>query len=219
MLNDSLSYAKDAVWEKWVRWILLIVSAIIFPLLWGYALEVVRGKKPAPELENWGKLFVDGLKLLLIVIIYAIPALILLIGFVGVGALMALAGAFASSPGTVLAGIGSIIGGILVAFIVAIIIALVEIIGIIRFARTGSIGEAFNFNAILDHIGKIGWVSYIVNLIVLVIVVIVIAAVLNFIPVIGQVLLFILSPVITIFEARYVTLVYDSAQPAAAPAA
>ena len=53
-LNDSLEYAKDAVWGKWVRWLLLIISSIIFPLMLGYELEMYRGKKPAPEPENWG---------------------------------------------------------------------------------------------------------------------------------------------------------------------
>jgi len=213
-LNDSFEYAKDAVWEKWVRWLLLIVSSIIFPLMMGYQVEIYRGKKPAPELENWGKLFVDGLTLLVIALIYAIPILILLVLFVGVGALMTLAGALASSPGTVMAGVGSIIGGILITFIVALIIALVAIIGVIRFARTGSMGEAFNFNAILAHIGKIGWLSYIFSLIVVCIVVGIIGFIIGFItgifPPVGWLISIIIAPVIAIFEARYITLVYDS---------
>jgi hypothetical protein len=53
VLNDSLEYAKDAVWEKWARWLLLIVSSIIFPLILGYELEVYRGKKPAPDPSEW----------------------------------------------------------------------------------------------------------------------------------------------------------------------
>ena len=47
MLGDSIEYAKDAVWGKWVRWILLVISTIIFPLILGYMMEVYRGKKPA----------------------------------------------------------------------------------------------------------------------------------------------------------------------------
>ncbi|MDD1661488.1 MAG: DUF4013 domain-containing protein, partial [Methanomicrobiales archaeon] len=70
VLNESIEYAKDAVWGKWARWILLIIASIIFPLIMGYELEVYRGKKPAPEPENWGKLFIDGIKLLIIQIIY-----------------------------------------------------------------------------------------------------------------------------------------------------
>ena len=40
-------------------------------------------------------------------------------------------------------------------------------IGVVRFARTGSIGEAFNFSAIRATIAKIGWVPYIIALVVL----------------------------------------------------
>jgi hydrogenase/urease accessory protein HupE len=91
MLQESFDYAKEAVWEKWMKWILLIVSGIIFPLMWGYILEIVRGKKPAPELQNWVKLFVDGLKLLVIIIIYAIPVLIVLAIFGGFALFSAMA--------------------------------------------------------------------------------------------------------------------------------
>ena len=35
MLGDSFSYAKDAVWGKWVQWILLVISTIIFPVIMG----------------------------------------------------------------------------------------------------------------------------------------------------------------------------------------
>ena len=66
-----------------------------------------------------------------------------------------------------MAAIGTMLVGLLVVFVLAIIIALFEMIGIVRFARTGSIGEAFNFSAILATIGKIGWVPYIIALVVL----------------------------------------------------
>ena len=51
--------------------------------------------------------------------------------------------------------------------------------GAVRFARTDSFGEAFNFSAILAHIGRIGWGPYIVALIVLMVVIGVINAVLS----------------------------------------
>jgi len=34
MLTESYEYAKEALWEKWRKWILLIISAIIFPCYW-----------------------------------------------------------------------------------------------------------------------------------------------------------------------------------------
>jgi len=205
-LNDSLEYAKDAVWEKWVRWLLLIISTIIFPLILGYELEVYRGKKPAPEPADWGKLFIDGIKLFIIQLIYAIPVLLVALIFIGGGALMAMSG----SPGAVVAAVGSIIIGVLITVIVAIIIGLFEAMGVVRFARTGLMGEAFNFNAILDRIGKIGWGSYILALIVVFVVAFIIAGILSLIPLIGGLLVIIVAPALAIFVARYITLIYDS---------
>jgi len=209
-LSESLEYAKDAVWGKWVKWILLIVSTIIFPLILGYELEVYRGKKPAPELENWGKLFIDGLKLFVIQLIYAIPVIIVAVIFIGTGVFL-----LVSNPNAWMAAAGSFVIGLILTLIVAIIIGLVEMIGVVRFARKGSMGEAFNFSAIFETIGKIGWLDYIFALIALFVVVFIIVMVLSLIPWLGPFLILVLSPVIAIFTARYVTMLYDSV-PAAA---
>jgi hypothetical protein len=204
-LSESLEYAQDAVWGKWVRWILLIVSSIIFPLILGYELEVYRGKKPAPELENWGKLFMDGLKLFVIQLIYAIPVIIVAVIFIGTGVFL-----LVSNPNTWMAAAGSLVVGLILTLIVAIVIGLVEMIGVVRFARKGSMGEAFNFSAIFGTIGKIGWLDYIFALIALFVVVFIIVMLLTLIPFIGGVLVLIIAPVIAIFTARYVTMLYDS---------
>ncbi|HOD86574.1 MAG TPA: DUF4013 domain-containing protein, partial [Methanoculleus sp.] len=81
MLSDSFSYAKDAVWGKWVQWILLVISTIIFPLIIGYMVRIYSGAKPAPDAGNWVKTFIDGLKLIIIGIIYSIPVFIVALIF------------------------------------------------------------------------------------------------------------------------------------------
>ena len=216
-LNDSLEYTKDAVWGKWVRWLLLIISSIIFPLILGYELEVYRGKKPAPEPTNWGTLFIDGIKLCIIEIIYAIPALIVLFITIGAGVFAAMTPARAMVLWT------SFAAGILITIIVAFITGLVAAMGVVRFARTGRMGEAFNFGAIIELIGKIGWGSYILSLIVVDVVAAIIAIILSAIPFIGWLLFLIVIPALVIFVARFITLLYESvpagAQPPAPPAA
>ena len=57
--------------------------------------------------------------------------------------------------------------------------------GVIRFARTGSMGEAFNFSAILATIGRIGWLSYIFALIIMIIIIGIVEAICSAIPFIG----------------------------------
>jgi hypothetical protein len=51
--------------------------------------------------------------------------------------------------------------GILIGLVVFFIFSLIALMALIRFARTDNFWEAFNFSAIVAHIGKIGWVSYI----------------------------------------------------------
>jgi Protein of unknown function (DUF4013) len=217
VLNDSLKFGKDVVWEKWVRWILLIFCTLFFPLLLGYEVEIYRGNKPVPDWCKLERFFIDGLKLLVIQIIYAIPTLIVLFATIGAGILAV------RSPVGAMAMWGTFAVGIVIALIVAFITALIEMIGTVRFARTGSMGEAFNFTAILDRIGKIGWGSYIIALIVMFIVAGVVAFILALIPLIGLLLVIIAAPALRIFIAQYVALLYDSVPaqvpPAAPPAA
>jgi len=213
-LSESLEYAKEAVWGKWVRWLLLLVCVIIFPLIYGYQLEVYRGKKPAPELTGWGKLFIDGIKYLVITIVYMIPVILAaIIFFIPVVAVFR-----NPSPQAIMAAWATVAGGIVFLIILACILALFAYIGVIRFARTGSMGEAFNFGAIVSQIGRIGWLSYIFSLIVLIVVVMIIVGIISLIPYLGPFLAFIVSPAIMLFTARFLTLLYDSAGPASAPA-
>jgi hypothetical protein len=211
MIGDSFEYAKEAVVGKWNQWIMLIIATIILGIpLPGYSLKVLRGEKPAPEVTDWGTLFIDGIKYIIISIIWAIPAMIVLFLAVGVSVL----GAMSGDPSAAMAAIGGMMIGLLVFFVVAFITAVFEIIGIVRFARTGSIGEAFNFGAILATIAKIGWGSYIIALIVLGVVGFIfgiIIGIITMIPILGILIYICLIAPWTLFCSRYICQMYDSA--------
>jgi hypothetical protein len=200
----------------------MIILAIILALpLLGYTVRIYRGESPAPEVNNWGELFSDGLKLFVILLIYAIPVII--VGVVVLGS--ALWTIFLSmtqtmtDPNALMGLIGAVIFGIVILAIVAFIIWLIEATAVVRFSRTKSIGEAFNFGEIFSRMGKIGVGSYIVALILQAIIVFVILFILELIPYIGFILVLIVTPVILLFQARYLCLLYNSAdQEAAAPA-
>lgn len=217
LVGDSFGYAKEGLVGKWVTWILLIISCIIFPLIMGYIMRVYRGADSAPELNEWVSMFIDGIKLFVVGLIYAIP--IIIIEFVVLGSAFVTAisaNAYGvTDPGAVLGLIGALLFGIIILAVVSIIIGLIVATAVVRFARTNSFGEAFNFGAIFAHIGKIGFVSYLVALIIMGIIMGVIEVICMMIPYIGMVLLFILLPVLVLFEARYLTLLYDSAGTAA----
>lgn len=211
MVGESFAYAKDAVWEKWNKWVMLIIATILLGIpLTGYCLKVLRGEKPAPEVTDWGTLFVDGIKAIIVMLIYALP--IIIVEFILIGGMIA--GAMTGDPTAMMAAIGAMLVGVVIIIILAIIIALFEMIGIVRFARTGSIGEAFNFGAILATIGKIGWVPYIIALIVYVIVAVIfgiIVTILMMIPILGLILYLCLIPPFALLATRYFCLVYDTA--------
>ena len=211
MIGDSFEYTKEAIVGKWNKWLMLIIATILLALpLMGYALKVLRGEKPAPEVDEWGTLFIDGIKAWIVSLIYAIP--IIIVGFIVAGASAA---AFISGNySAMMAAFGAMALGGLVIFVLGIIIVVFEVIGIVRFARTGSIGEAFNMSAILATINKIGWVPYIIALIVLMIVAIIIAiiaGILMMIPYLGLIIYICLIAPILLLYTRYICLLYDSA--------
>lgn len=212
ILGDSFEYAKEGLVGKWAKWILLIISCIIFPLIMGYSVRVYRGEKPSPELKEWGSMFIDGIKLFVINLIYAIPVVI--IGFAAIGsagfAFFTVLATTNPDPNAVMGLLGGVLFGLIILILVTIIIELIAVIGTVRFARTGRMGEAFNFSAISSTIGRIGIGGYIVALIILGIIVTVVEGVLWEIPYVGKLLLVIVSPFIALFSARFVTLVYES---------
>ena len=220
-IGDSFEYAKEGLVGKWTKWILLIISCIVFPLVMGYVMRIYRGLEPSPELNEWGSMFIDGIKLFVVAIIYAIPIIIVefaVIGSAGYAFLATLSNPMAD-PNAVIGLIGAVLFGVIILILVAIIIEMIAIIGMVRFARTNSFGQAFNFGAIFATIGRIGIASYILALILLAIIVGIIEVICWLIPYIGFLILFILLPFIVIFSARYVTLLYESAGEEVSPPA
>jgi len=214
LVGDSFGYAKESLVGKWVNWLLLIISCIIFPLIMGYMLRIYRGADKAPELNEWGSMFIDGIKLFIVALVYCIPVFIIAFA-VGLSAMVTAAMTMSAQGQTNPEGLMALIGGFLFALIILIMVwIIIEIImatAVVRFARTNSFGEAFNFTAIFAHIGKIGFVPYLVALIVMAVIIGIIEMICMVIPFIGMLLLIIITPVILLFQARYLALLYDSA--------
>ena len=229
LLNDALHYTKDGIFSNVNRWMKLIVAIICLGIpMNGYVMRIYRGTDAAPEVDQWGTLFVDGIKLIIVGLIYAIPMMILWAFIYGGMLLAALQGDTAMmqnwSPN---------LGLLLVLYIVEIIIGIIMPVAAIRFARTGSFSEAFNFSAILATIKQIGWLNYIIALILIAIVIgIPIFIIIFGFAVLGGIsmymlggsmvalfgfiaaailVLLVLMPLFGVFQARYMTKVYDSA--------
>ena len=237
ILDDSFAYAKEGVWERGSRWLVLIGCIIIFPLILGYIVRIYRGERPAPEPGEWATLFVDGLKLLVVQIVYWAPVfLLILVAFIPFIMTLVSAGMFSESFSAmsesqterwfdshpellsqILVTGGFMVLLILVAIILAIIITFFSFLGVVRFARTRSISEAFNFSALLAHIRRIGWINYIIALIAISIIGYIFGMILNFfslIPVIGIFIELIVMGVLYVpfilFSARFSSCIYDA---------
>jgi len=189
--------------------IAFILAILLSAFYMGYLIRIYRGVVPLPAVSGYKRLFVDGIKYIIIGIIYSIPAFLIILVLV-VGPLFVTV--FSGEPGfnSILLMLGSAMIGMLLALIAGFILMLFFFIGKIRFARTGKIGEAFNFHAIKDTIGKIGWGTYILAVIILCVILVIVETILGIIPFIGAILQVIFAPLISIFSARYICLVYDS---------
>lgn len=222
VISRAFEYTKDALIGKWMHWVILAVLSLVqtltlslVPLLSGYSVRVLSGKTPAPEVDDWLRLFIDGWKLNIIMLVYMLPAIIVFMIFGGLGAI----GVFASEaaggdPTAAGAAVLSILGGMLIAGIIAIIMAFIALFAIMRFAHTDSLGEAFNFGAIFEHIGRMGWGTWIIAVIVLLVIAFVysfIVGILTSIPILGWLIVLFLNVAFAIFYARYFALVYEEA--------
>lgn len=238
ILTDAFAYIREGIWENSDRWLKLILALICLGLPFnGYVMRVYRGARPAPGVDQWGTLFLDGLKLLVVGIIYAVPILVVWLFIFGSWILTGMS----ESTEAAIAATGINVLLMMLMYIYEIVIALIMPVASIRFARTNAFGEAFNFGGIFGTIGRIGWLNYIIAILLVGLVVgipmlvlifgfIIAGAVIAgisvvlfqeaglmvFFALLGLMILFILivAPFFGIFQARCMTRVYDSASPA-----
>ena len=197
-ISDSIHYPiKD--WVKMIiLGIILIIPVVNFIGL-GYYLRIIKsslaGLNELPDFESVGELFIDGIKILVVCIIYAIVPLIF----------YALSFAF---PGSVF---------FIIATIFAIIISIFAYMGIANMAYyDNEIGAALRYREILDRIAAIGWGNYIIWWIVLMLIITVAGFIIG---VVGGILLFFVLGFLVfllgysyllIFQARSVALTFAS---------
>lgn len=226
MLQDSYTYAKDAVWGKWERWLLLLMSVVVFPLIIGYVAKIYRGDQPAPKFEEGG-LFIMGLKLIFAGLIYAIPVIAVLLVTIFYAMVNFMPYIIMGNPAYIFNNLDQFVGvllgigiGLLITVILAIIISFISTIALIRLVKEGKFSEAFNFGAVMQTIRSIGWGRYIVAMIIYWVISLIFFGVietLNLIPIAGMAIYWLVYCIVLVpfivFSARYVTLIYESAIP------
>ena len=221
MLGDSCNYTHDGLINNIRNCFLLIIATLLFAVpLWGYLIMILRNEKPAPEIHDWETLFSDGLKAIVIVVIYTIP-LVFVNSILRHWLKGGMAGKSAAMTGAVLS---------LVFLILVFGTGLTGTTGLIRFARSGRIREGFNVDGIIGDIERVGWAGYSIGFIVIELVVSigaglplsVIMIILSdfIIPVntytgvlilslVMVIICLLITPLVSVFMSRYIVQVYD----------
>lgn len=163
--KDSLEYSiKDGMTLAKIG-LMILLSFLIIPafLLAGYRYRVIKtaingminGDETLPPVDDLTSMFIDGLKVTLVQIIYLIlPILILLVVIFGSTVLSAISPA----AGALFLVIGGLVGIILL-----IVCALAGMMAVTHMAANdGSIHAAFDIKEIFHIIKTIGWLRYIV---------------------------------------------------------
>ncbi len=130
--------------------ILTFLSFLLIPILFVYGLAVkamrstMEGDDVPPTFDDWEDLLIDGLKAGVIGLVYTIIPFLLFWLVVG----SALASAIFGGDEGIAAAIAGVFVGFLVTAIVGLVFAYVASIGIVNFAREGTIGAGFDFDVI-----------------------------------------------------------------------
>jgi hypothetical protein len=215
IISDSINYPSSNWGKVLFLGVIMIASILIVPvfLLIGYLFRIIKatlaGLDELPEFDEIGEMFVDGLKVFVVGIVYSIPVIIINI----IGALLGSTNSASLSLNPYM--IWAVVLGYAVYIIVAAIIGLIEVIAIANMAYyDGDLGAAFRFGEVLDHIARIGWGKYIVTYIVIAIVAFIgfLIGMLTVFILIGIILLpLVIAPYIYMFGARAIALLFIDA--------
>ncbi|WP_311172786.1 DUF4013 domain-containing protein [Halobellus ordinarius] len=160
MLSDALRYPLND--DKWLRTILIggllsVLTVFVVPIffLQGYFVRVLRGvangDSQPPVFNDWGDLFIDGVKLLVVNILLSlvfVAAMLVIGALFGAGSLLSGAGPGADpGPGGLIAVLGVV--GFLLFLVIALAIGYVAPAMLANFAREDSLAAAFDVSTIV----------------------------------------------------------------------
>ena len=83
IISDSIKYPSTSWGKVLILGIIMIASILIVPifLVYGYMFRIIKatlaGLDELPEFDEIGEMFVDGLKVFVVAIVYAIPVYII----------------------------------------------------------------------------------------------------------------------------------------------
>lgn len=211
--------------------LLLIVAGI---LVQGYFFKVIKstvaGLDELPDFDNWGEMGINGLKVLVVTIVYnlifgiiaAIPIFIIFL-IMGLGGIMGGAmGSFSNSTALDMAALTSsallfwgLYLGLFIIYLIMLVVTLLYAIflplGIANMAYNGNIGDAFALSALREKVSEIRWAKAIIWVLAINFVYVVafmISYILGLLLVGIVVVPLLILPFLVIFHARSIGLLY-----------
>lgn len=219
IILDAVKFPSSNWMKVLILGVFFILSFIIIGIFFvlGYFLRIIKstivGMDELPEFDDLGDMFIDGVKVLAVIIIY----MLILVIVVGVSAYLSMfldatsAGIYTVPTSFFALGVTGFIG-----LILALIFGLFAYIAVVNMALHDEIEAAFRFREILDKIKMIGWGKYIIWYIIMLIIVLVVALIggilSSLFTFIGLIAYLVIYPYFVILFARSLGLIFVSSE-------
>jgi hypothetical protein len=150
-VEEALTYPTES--DDWI--VTILIGGILTPLTLGiipsgYLLRAIRanldGEPEPPTFGDWGELFVDGLKVLVVYLVYMIIPFLIFVFTVGTAVFAILTGGDAGAA----AGLGTIVLGGLASLVLSFVFGYFAVVGIVNLAKEEELGAAFDVDTIKD---------------------------------------------------------------------
>ena len=211
VFNESFNYTQRFIKDDFGRYIILAVLSVI-PVLnlivLGYGCKVVKETSPSPpKLENFVDLWIQGLKVVVVTVIYMlIPIILITLSFYSIHQFRKIE-FFWVFPPTFLSTIN--FSFLSLGFILTFLFSIVLVVAIVHMIKLDNFSKAFSLNEIFRVIGNIGWGKYLAWLVIVFVLWLIIWS-LGRIPFIGWVIVLLLTPLLLVFIAKSINLLYSS---------
>jgi hypothetical protein len=227
LVDHNFGFTRDVLSNILQFFALLFGFSCIFfvPLMQGYCYRLFRSRDSMPDTGNILDLFINGWRINITIIIYAIPLIIISIIYMLVFlCFFPYVGMYSTTcffDMKEMIYVGMVFSYAVVQFITTLIVLLFAFIGITHLCLTDSIREAVSLKTITDIISKISWYDYILSLVIMgilcLMVTFVVMSLLQLLSnnIVAMVVLYVfyifaLVP-ITVFFIKYLSEIYDTA--------
>ena len=220
IINDALRYPTSNWTKVFILGVIFVASFLIIPIFLaiGYLFRVIKatfaGIDELPDFDNLGEMFVDGLKVFVVGVVYAIPLIII---SAIISAIFGIHYNSAINAGTFTGfNVFALATAYLIYAIIGIIIGLIEYMAIANMALyEGDLGAAFKFDEVLDRIARVGWGKYLIWYVVMVVIGLIAAVIsgLLVVIIIGIIIApLIIAPFFGMFAAKSLALIFATSE-------